>query len=694
MQECVDEFDLQPVPNVLFTDKSFFRDLHVNQDKQAFLECLAVCHSVMREQGHFTASSPDELALVNFARFCGVEFLGVDEDNFINLSFLGEPKRYQVLDVLPFTSFRKRMSVVVKDDRGKLWIFCKGADNKLISRASAEQNPEFLDAATQNLDKFACEGLRTLLVSKRELSRGEFDKFKRDLLRVSRGANKSDSQLEKVQDQLERDLEILGATAIEDKLQEDVGVTLGFLRKAGIKVWVLTGDKVETARTIGLACNLLSPEVQTFEVTSSDANDLEVQLGHLHALLCPPRKRAKLDTNPFMSWTDPTRDLLDSGEKAAFSRSKYSLVISGDALVAISKKPPLLRQLARVSAKCESVLCCRVSPKQKAQIVNMMKEALPSSRTLAIGDGANDVNMIVEAHIGVGIRGLEGQQAARASDYSVGGFRHLRTLLGVYGRESYRRNSVLVLYTFWKNILMVLPQFWYALLAGNFSGMSLYEKFLFQFVNLVFTAYPIILYAILDAEVEPSVLLLHPKLYKPGPRKLHFNLHLFVFWMAKGLLHSFFVTLVVLVSDLEVDQTGRNSGFFSLGMTVFVYCVVVVNVNILVFSNSFYFLNIFCVLGSIVLAFGGLKVFSVFAGTVHFGNFETVLMADGFYSGLICCLVFITFFDYLLQIMQKMLFFEFVGVKFNIKGRQKRGRFEEGESKEGSIVTAPSSANI
>lgn len=676
MEECIEDFQLTQVPSVLFHDRDFLKDVQTDRAKQEYLESLVVCHTVIQENSEYNAASPDELALVNFAKFCGVEFLGTDEDNYMNVSFFGELRRYLILEVLQFSSARKRMSVVVRDEEGRIMLFCKGADNKIIQRADIDQQSGDFKVMMANLDRFACEGLRTLLVAKRPMSNEEYSRFKADLDAAKKNFTNKDEKVQMVQESIETNLTIVGATAIEDKLQEDVGITISYMKKAGIKVWVLTGDKVETAKTIGLSCHLLSSEMEQFEVTSVDPLEISSQLNRLYEELYPPQEAKKSNSNPFMSWTDPANDML--GDKTALlSQKEKALIISGDALVHISKKQALLDKLAHISIKCEAVLCCRVSPKQKAEIVQMMQQALPSARTLAIGDGANDVNMIIEAHIGVGLKGVEGQQAARASDYSIAEFRHLRKLLAVYGRESYRKNSVLVLYTFWKNIVMVFPQFWYALLCFNFSGLGIYEKYLFQFVNLVFTAYPIVLFAILDIEVEPSILLIHPKFYKAGPRKLHFNLHLFVFWMVRGLLHSFFITLIVLVSDFEIDQSGRNSNFFGCGMTIFIYGVIIVNANILVISNSFYFLNIFCILGSIFCAFGGLKLFSIFPSTVHYGNFEAIMMSDGFFSILICCLIFVTVFDYLFQILQKILFFEYIGVKFNIRKKKKMKRIEE-----------------
>lgn len=164
------------------------------------------------------------------------------------------------------------------------------------------------------------------------------------------------------------------------------------------------------------------------------------------------------------------------------------------------------------------MLCCRVTPIQKQQIVVMVKDCVPTARTLSIGDGANDVQMITAAHVGIGIKGVEGQQAARSSDYAVGEFKHLRRLVFYYGREAYRRNSTLVLYSFYKNVVLVLPQFWYAVIFNNLSGVTLYDSLLYQFVNVFYTSAPIMLYAILDRDASDDYLERCPKHYFPGPK--------------------------------------------------------------------------------------------------------------------------------------------------------------------------------
>ncbi len=240
--------------------------------------------------------------------------------------------------------------------------------------------------------------------------------------------------MEVLQDEIEVDLMIVGATAIEDKLQDEVGATIAFLKKCGIKVWVLTGDKIETAINIGFSCNLLTKELKRLIVDGKSKEEVEASI-------------------------NDAKDKVEKRKQEYSGDLKLALIVSGDALIEAMKEP-LSAELMKIADLCEAVICCRVAPKQKAEVVTLVRKTKPKVSTLAIGDGANDVNMITAAHVGVGIRGVEGQQAARASDYAFGEFKFLKRLLVYHGRESYRRNSLLILYNFWKNILLVLPVFW------------------------------------------------------------------------------------------------------------------------------------------------------------------------------------------------------------------------------------------
>jgi phospholipid-transporting ATPase len=160
------------------------------------------------------------------------------------------------------------------------------------------------------------------------------------------------------------------------------------------------------------------------------------------------------------------------------NNKKSALVVSGDALILMFSDPDLKRQFLDLGLKVSVVVACRVSPKQKADIVQVIRDAFPDKTTLSIGDGANDVNMITTAHVGVGIAGLEGQQAARSADFIIGQFRFLKPLMFKHGREAYRRNAFLVCYNFYKNIVMVLPNFWFGMYT-MYSGAFLYEKFIY-----------------------------------------------------------------------------------------------------------------------------------------------------------------------------------------------------------------------
>jgi len=203
------------------------------------------------------------------------------------------------------------------------------------------------------------------------------------------------------------------------------------MKDAGIKVWVLTGDKVETAINIGYSCRLLNNEMNQFLINGTDPKEIFKQLDE---------------------------SIRDQALTQLLQES--AAIVTGDSLLKIAAYEELKAKFLELAEGCAVVIACRVSPKQKAEIVQFVKFKYPRATTLSIGDGANDVNMITAAHVGVGISGLEGQQAARSADYAIGQFKFLKNLLFTHGREAYRRNSYLVCYIFYKNIVFVLPQFW------------------------------------------------------------------------------------------------------------------------------------------------------------------------------------------------------------------------------------------
>lgn len=406
-----------------------------------FMLALALCHTVLPDrmsddppQIDFKAQSPDEAALVATARDCGFTLLERTSKG-VRLNVQGTEVDYEVLNTLEFNSTRKRMSAIIRMPDGKINLFCKGADSIIYSRLSPGQQAELRSTTAEHLEIFAREGLRTLCIAQRELTEEEYRAWNREHQIAVAAVYGQEEKLEVVAERVERDLTLLGGTAIEDRLQDGVPDTIALLAEAGIKLWVLTGDKVETAINIGFSCNLLDNGMDLILMKVEDDNmetaarlvDEHLQTFGLRGTL-EELDSARKDHNP----PAPT----------------HALVIDGEALKLFLEEELRVKFLL-LCKQCKAVLCCRVSPSQKAAVVEMVKKGL-DVMTLSIGDGANDVAMIQEADVGVGIAGVEGRAAVMSSDYAIGQFRFLSRLLLVHGRWSYRRLAEMVANFFYK----------------------------------------------------------------------------------------------------------------------------------------------------------------------------------------------------------------------------------------------------
>ena len=420
-----------------------FRQLRSNleshQSRSAihhFLTLLATCHTVIPERKdesseiRYQAASPDEEALVKGAAELGYKFVARKPRSVI-VEANGEQMEYELLAVCEFNSTRKRMSTIFRCPDGKIRIYCKGADTVVLERL-AKDNP-IVDVTLQHLEDYATDGLRTLCLAMREISENEYREWQQvyDRAATTVGGMRAE-ELDKAAEIIEHDLYFLGATAIEDRLQDGVPDTIHTLQQAGIKVWVLTGDRQETAINIGMSCKLISEDMTLLIINEENSTATRDNL------------QKKLDA---------VRSQASQGE-----HDTLALVIDGKSLTFALEKD-MERLFLDLALMCKSVICCRVSPLQKALVVRLVKRHL-KKLLLAIGDGANDVSMIQAAHVGVGISGMEGLQAARSADVSIGQFRYLRKLLLVHGAWSYQRISKTILYSFYKNIAMFMTQFW------------------------------------------------------------------------------------------------------------------------------------------------------------------------------------------------------------------------------------------
>ncbi|CAN9512852.1 unnamed protein product [Ophioblennius macclurei] len=565
----------------------------------AFFRLLALCHTVMAEEKTegellYQAQSPDEGALVTAARNFGFVFRSRTPDS-ISIMEMGCQRSYELLAILDFNNVRKRMSVIVRSPEGKLCLYCKGADTIIYERLH-QSCSKLMDVTTEHLNEFAGDGLRTLALAYKHLDEEYFHQWKERHHEASTALEEREKLLDQLYEEVETDLLLLGATAIEDKLQDGVPQTIEQLAKADIKIWVLTGDKQETAENIGYSCNLLREEMsEVFVVAGNSVDDVRQELSDAQTTMRPAAAADSLLSERIVgkSVTAMTDEAVNG---------EYGLVINGHSL-AYALERGVEQDFLRTACMCKAVICCRVTPLQKAQVVELVKK-YKRAVTLAIGDGANDVSMIRAAHIGVGISGQEGMQAVLSSDFSFAQFRFLQRLLLVHGRWSYLRMCKFLRYFFYKNFTFTFVHFWFAFFCG-FSAQTVYDEWFITLYNLVYTALPVLGMSLFDQDVNDVWSFQHPQLYVPGQLNLYFSKTAFF----KCALHSCYSSLVLFfVPYAAMHNSVRDDGkdaadyqsFAVLTQTCLLFAVTIQ----LGFEMAFWTaVNTFFVVGSLAMYF-------------------------------------------------------------------------------------------
>ncbi|KAL2136056.1 hypothetical protein VTI74DRAFT_5636 [Chaetomium olivicolor] len=542
------------------------------QANEHFMLALALCHSVIAEKKPgdppkmlFKAQSPDEAALVATARDMGFTVLGSSSDG-INVNVMGEDRHYPVLNTIEFNSSRKRMSAIVRMPDGRILLFCKGADSVIYSRLKKGEQAELRRETAKHLEMFAVEGLRTLCIAEKELTEEEYREWRREHDLAATALENREERLEEVADKIERDLTLLGGTAIEDRLQDGVPDTIALLGDAGIKLWVLTGDKVETAINIGFSCNLLNNDMDLLRI---QVNEDEAGLSTEEEYLTLAEEQLNAGLTKF-NITGSDEELKKARQDHEPPAPTHALVIDGFTLRWVLSDS-LKQKFLLLCKQCKSVLCCRVSPAQKAAVVSMVKNGL-DVMTLSIGDGANDVAMIQEADVGVGIAGEEGRQAVMSSDYAIGQFRFLQRLVLVHGRWSYRRLAESISNFFYKNMVWTWAIFWYQIFC-NFDVSYIFEYTYLLMFNLFFTSVPVILMGVLDQDVSDTVSLEVPQLYRRGIERKEWTQTKFWAYMADGIYQSvmsFFIPFIFVImtttaagNGLDVAERTRLGGYIA-----------------------------------------------------------------------------------------------------------------------------------
>ncbi|XP_061553468.1 phospholipid-transporting ATPase ID-like isoform X2 [Phycodurus eques] len=611
-------------PKFIFHDHNLVEIVREgNLKAQAFFRLLALCHTVMPEekkQGalYYQAQSPDEGALVTAARNFGFMFHSRTPET-ITVVEMEKLVIYELLAVLDFNNVRKRMSVIVRNPEGKLTLYCKGADTIIFERLHTSCNT-LMGVTTEHLNEYACDGLRTLVLAYKDLDESYVKEWMQCHHEASTIIEERDEKLDKLYEEIEKDLLLLGATAVEDKLQDGVPQTIEQLAKADIKIWVLTGDKQETAENIGYSCNMLQEEMDVFVVSANTAEGVKEELLSARKKMCPGAAEEPNVTKARagLLWLRKTETVHDDKVDG-----KYALVINGHSL-AFALEKGLELELLRTACMCQTVICCRVTPLQKAQVVKLVKK-YKQAVTLAIGDGANDVSMIKAAHIGVGISGQEGMQAVLSSDFSFAQFRYLQRLLLVHGRWSYLRISKFLQYFFYKNFTFTFVHVWYAFFCG-FSAQTVYDQWFVSMYNVVYTVLPVLGMSLFDQDVNDRWSSQYPQLYSPGPLNIYFNKKAMVCCM----IHSCYSSLIVFfipwaaMHNTVADNGKDTADYQSFALVVQTCLLIVVNIQLCLDTHYWTAVNQSFMWGSLVFYFATTfamhsnDMFSIFASVFPF----------------------------------------------------------------------------
>ncbi|CAH9146659.1 unnamed protein product [Cuscuta epithymum] len=627
-----------------------------------FFRCLAICHTVLPEgedspeKIRYQAASPDEAALVVAAKNFGFFFykrtptmIYVRESHVEKMGKIQDVP-YEILNVLEFNSTRKRQSVVCRFPDGRLVLYCKGADTVIYERLISGDG-DLKRRTREHLEHFGSAGLRTLCLAYRDLNPDAYENWNEKYIQAKSSMRDREKKLDEVAELIENDLVLIGCTAIEDKLQEGVPTCIETLSRAGIKIWVLTGDKMETAINIAYACNLINNDMKQFIISSETDAIREVE-----------DKGDQVEIARFMK-DAVKKDLKKCYEEAqeylhSEARPKLALVIDGKCLM-YALDPSLRVMLLNLSLNCSAVVCCRVSPLQKAQVTSLVRKGAKRI-TLSIGDGANDVSMIQAAHVGVGISGQEGMQAVMASDFAIAQFRFLTDLLLVHGRWSYMRICKVVTYFFYKNLTFTLTQFWFTFRTG-FSGQRFYDDWFQSLYNVIFTALPVIVLGLFEKDVSAFLSKKYPQLYKEGIRNSFFTWRVVAVWALFAIYQSVVLYYCVIASTTKgMNSSGKMFGLWDVSTLAFTCVVVTVNLRLLMMCNTITKWHQISVGGSILLWFIFIFMYSGIVlpkdqKNIYFVIF--VLMSTlYFYVALLLVPVAALFGDFLYQGIQRWFF--------------------------------------
>ncbi|KII68313.1 Phospholipid-transporting ATPase IB [Thelohanellus kitauei] len=500
-----------------------------------FIINLLICNSVVTVDDNdltYQSSSPDEIAIVNSLNSFGFKFVKRTQQGVL-IDYFGTHEFWKILYSIEFTSERKRMSVIAMSPDNQYYMFTKGSDDVVLKRLSPSHAYHF-EFTSYHLESFAKLGFRTLCVAYKTMSSPEVGAVLAKFKEATAHLENRRMMHDQVADTVESGLTILGCTGIEDKLQEKVRETIQQLRGANIKIWMMTGDMMETAVNVGFSTELIDDSIKIY-------------------MFCFKNKQECLDKLKSIIHQEDIVAHVDQNFHDHVPFRSMAVVLTGQDLQYLLS-PEIRQYFLSIALHCKTLICCRISPSQKTDIVRFVRENINNSVTLAIGDGANDCSMIRSAHLGVGIAGKEGLHAVNAADVAIDEFQLLTQLLFVHGAGSYRRICNCIYFVFYKNLILNLLSFFYNFVT-LFSGKSIVNKIHFSLFNSFYTAFIPFCFGLADKFTSEEASKNIPILYWNNQKNYQFNVRRFAYWCINATYHSFFIFIICYL--------GMNLGIFN-----------------------------------------------------------------------------------------------------------------------------------
>eukprot|EP01060_Flectonema_neradi_P005711 TRINITY_DN13826_c1_g1_i1.p1 TRINITY_DN13826_c1_g1~~TRINITY_DN13826_c1_g1_i1.p1 ORF type:complete len:1287 (+),score=199.44 TRINITY_DN13826_c1_g1_i1:181-4041(+) len=641
-----------------------------------YLATIGMCHSVIpfvKEDGKtviFEGSSPDEVALVQAA--CNNKFtLTHRESKLITITVNSVDYQYTILKELEFSPTRKMMSLILEDSSKNIFLLCKGADSSILNNLSPDcLGVDQLKAINDILVGYASNQYRTLVSAYRPLDRNTYNDWESKYTTVMGRLDRTDEDIDRICMSIETNLTVVGVSAYEDKLQDGVPDTIRFLTDAGVVVWILTGDKLETGVEIGKTCGLCDQAeiIHTHinkELTQQQdlADDKDLQEDEREERR---KRREQLVLGKLKSATERAINLKSS---STAGNHRVTIAIDGttiDVMQLQREDREIERAFVALAAVIHSAICCRLTPGQKGYIVSLFQKE--SGRTaLAIGDGANDATMISAAKVGIGIIGLEGSQAELASDYAIARFRFLQRLLCVHGRYALYRSSKCATFSFYKNIVLSLCQVYFALYSA-YTGNTIFDSWLLSVFNTFFSFFPPFMVGAFGKDIPEEVLMdrtVGPKLYADRRDKGGLDSVEVLGGAVSSFIHGSLVFwLSFPVGELDDIDTsnGRGGGLIHHGTVVMTLVVVAILMKAILILHQITATQLSGIAFSFVLYFAVVGIYSLIPSlfgerNVFYGTADTLFVDVKLYFLIILIVIgVVVFLDFTVMYIQRHWF--------------------------------------